>query len=95
MKRRSSLGSPAVSTPVSSSAPPPVPSVATVPPLPPVAAPGNVRKLMTPKELASFLGVSPATIRRRLHLIPHVRIGNRVRFISSDVVNAIRELGKI
>jgi excisionase family DNA binding protein len=41
---------------------------------------------VTPRELAHFLKVSPATIRRRLGELPHFRIGNRVRFMPSAVL---------
>jgi excisionase family DNA binding protein len=45
-----------------------------------------VERPLTPRELATFLKVSPATIRRRLGELPHFRIGNRVRFMPSDVL---------
>jgi len=46
----------------------------------------SVERPLTPRELADFLKVSPATIRRRLGVLPHFRIGNRVRFMPSDVL---------
>jgi excisionase family DNA binding protein len=50
------------------------------------AIPQSVERPITPRELATWLKVSPATIRRRLGELPHFRIGNRVRFMPSDVI---------
>jgi len=50
------------------------------------AVPQTVERPVTPRELAHFLKVSPATIRRRLGELPHFRIGNRVRFMPSAVL---------
>ena len=50
------------------------------------AIPNSVERPLTPRELAAFLKVSAATIRRRLGELPHFRIGNRVRFMPSDVL---------
>jgi len=46
---------------------------------------------MTPKELADFLKVSPATIRRqvRLEAIPYFYVGNQIRFMPSEVVGML------
>jgi excisionase family DNA binding protein len=51
-----------------------------------VVIPQTIERPLTPRELASFLKVSSATIRRRLHELPHFRIGNRVRFMPSEVL---------
>jgi excisionase family DNA binding protein len=51
-----------------------------------VAIPQTVERPLTPRELANWLKVSPATIRRRLGELPHFRIGNRVRFMPSEVL---------
>lgn len=48
--------------------------------------PPTVERPVTPRELATWLKVSPATIRRRLGELPHFRVGNRVRFMPSDVL---------
>jgi hypothetical protein len=65
-----------------------MPSAATPVVVVPVTAtpPSTVDRPMTPKQLASFLQVSPASIRRRLDEIPHMKVGNRVRFMPSDVL---------
>lgn len=51
---------------------------------------------MTPKELAAFLKVSPATIRRmfRKKELPYVRVGQRVRFLPGQVLRALQGNGK-
>lgn len=48
---------------------------------------------MTPKQLAEFLQVSPATLRRQMGRgqIPFVRVGNQYRFIPSEVLQKLRE----
>jgi excisionase family DNA binding protein len=48
---------------------------------------------LTPRQLASFFQVSLRTIERQTRTgeIPHVRIGNRTRFIPSDVLRRLRE----
>lgn len=51
-----------------------------------IAIPQTVERPLTPRELANWLKVSPATIRRRLGELPHFRIGNRVRFMPSEVL---------
>jgi len=50
------------------------------------AVPQSVERPITPRELATWLKVSPATIRRRIGELPHFRIGNRVRFMPSEVL---------
>lgn len=52
----------------------------------PMSIPQTIERPLTPRELATFLKVSPATVRRRLGELPHFRIGNRVRFMPSDVL---------
>ena len=51
-----------------------------------IGVPQTIERPLTPRELANFLKVSPATIRRRLGELPHFRIGNRVRFMPSEVL---------
>jgi len=51
-----------------------------------ISIPQTIERPLTPRELANFLKVSPATIRRRLGELPHFRIGNRVRFMPSEVL---------
>jgi excisionase family DNA binding protein len=48
---------------------------------------------LTPRQLAAFFQVSLRTIERQTHTgeIPHVRIGNRTRFIPSDVLRQLRD----
>jgi len=50
------------------------------------AIPQSVERPITPRELATWLKVSPATVRRRISELPHFRIGNRVRFMPSEVI---------
>lgn len=49
-------------------------------------------KPMSPKELAGFLGVSPATIRRHLRRdeLPYFRVGNQIRFLPGQVIQHYR-----
>ena len=49
-----------------------------------------VDRPLTPKQLANFLQVSPATIRRRLNEIPHMTVGKRIRFMPQDVIEHFR-----
>jgi len=48
---------------------------------------------LTPKQLAVFFQVSLRTIERQTRTgeIPHIRIGNRTRFIPSDVLRKLRD----
>jgi excisionase family DNA binding protein len=47
---------------------------------------------LTPRQLAAFFQVSLRTIERQTRTgdIPHIRIGNRTRFIPSDVLRKLR-----
>jgi hypothetical protein len=59
--------------------------------VPPVATPPvTVDRPMSPKEIANFLRVSPATIRRNLTDIPHFTVGKRIRFLPKDVLEHFR-----
>ncbi len=51
-----------------------------------MGVPQSLERPVTPRELATFLKVSPATIRRKLDELPHFRVGNRIRFIPSVVM---------
>jgi predicted site-specific integrase-resolvase len=46
---------------------------------------------MSPKELADFLEVSPATIRRQVRsdAIPYFYIGNQIRFLPGAVIKKL------
>jgi excisionase family DNA binding protein len=58
----------------------------------PMPAP-NVRPVMTPRQLAQFLQVSPRTIAREIRegRIPYVRVRKQVRFIPEDVLRHLRK----
>lgn len=51
-----------------------------------------IERPMTPRDLAAFLQVSPITIRRLLRdgKLPHFRLGQRVRFMPSAVLDALK-----
>jgi len=46
-----------------------------------------MHKLLTPQEIAEYLGVQPSTIYQWTHegFIPHVKIKNLVRFRQNDI----------
>ena len=54
---------------------------------------GSVRSVMTPRQLAQFLQVSPRTIAREIRegRIPFVRVRKQVRFIPEDVLRHLRK----
>jgi excisionase family DNA binding protein len=59
----------------------------------PSPRPTTPPRVLTPRELADFLKVSPATVRRLLARgqLPHMNVGNRVRFLASEVVDKLRK----
>jgi excisionase family DNA binding protein len=64
------------------------------PPQPPTRYMPHVRdNPMTAKELASFLKVSPATIRRMFHkgMLPYFRVNKRVRFLPGHVLQKLND----
>jgi excisionase family DNA binding protein len=48
---------------------------------------------MSPRELADFLRVSPATIHRKVQrgTLPYFRIGRQIRFLPGEVLQALRD----
>ncbi len=51
-------------------------------------------RVMTPLQLAKFLQVHPNTVRRHLEHLPHVKVGNRIRFDPSDVMAYLKGKSK-
>lgn len=75
---------------------PPEPAVAPDKPVEKDYHPRVYDRPMTPKEIADFLKVSPATIARRTKegSIPYFRVGNQIRFLPGEVLaSLIRERG--
>jgi excisionase family DNA binding protein len=84
-----------VETTPSSTTPTTPPAVVMQPTEPPRVdeyRPRADEKVMTPKQLADYLQVSPRTIRRKLQAgeIPCFKIGDQVRFFQGEVIQAIR-----
>lgn len=52
-------------------------------------------RLLTVKQIASWLNVTPITIRRLINAdrIPTIRVGNQFRFDAVDVVTALKSNG--
>jgi excisionase family DNA binding protein len=50
-------------------------------------------KLLTPQQIADYLGVKPSTIYQWTHqgFIPHVKLGRLVRFREADVAKWIEK----
>lgn len=49
---------------------------------------------MSPKQLASFFGVHPMTIARRMKEtggLPHFRVGSQIRFLPREVIDFLRK----
>lgn len=70
------------------------PTVEPVPqdkPVPTDYRPKVYDRPMTPKEIADFLKVSPATIARRTKSgnLPYFRVGNQIRFLPGEVLASL------
>lgn len=49
-------------------------------------------RLMTPIQLAHLLQVNPMTVRRHMKDgMPHMRVGNRIRFDPNDVISYLKK----
>jgi len=54
--------------------------------------------LLTPKEMAAFLKVSPATLKRmrKTYQLPAIRLGHRtLRYDPREVIQTLREAAKV
>lgn len=80
--KRAALGEPSIQA-----APSRAPEVIVAP------TPTTAPRVLTPRELANFLKVSPATVRRLLRRgeLPHINVGNRVRFVPGEVLEKLRK----
>jgi excisionase family DNA binding protein len=57
----------------------------------PIVTPIVVDRVLSPPQLADLLQVSPVTIARlfRAGKLPHLRVGNQIRFRSAEVLAAL------
>lgn len=55
-----------------------------------VLPPGKIDRPLTPKQLAAYLQISPATLARHRSTLPHIKIGSRTRFVIGDVLQYLK-----
>jgi hypothetical protein len=55
----------------------------------------NLGKVLSPKDLAGYMGLDEKTVRLYYHDLGGIRLGRRILFFEKEVINAVQKRSKV